>query len=215
MANADMIMDYLRNNQPNAYCDDCLSNHLNIRPRQQIYQICTRLFQQGMVERTDAQCAACRSYKKSTSIGSGSSRPLAQTVVQQLSSGHSESDSTLSWKEFENLARTKMGEFFKVPLSERQLIGFPKRFDMVALDGSIIGDAKYLTLVRGENLPPAKYMEIAGHVWLLERVSTNRRFLVFGNQREVPEGWLKKYGKLVSNVEFYFLDKAGKLERLL
>lgn len=34
-------------------------------------------------------------------------------------------------------------------------------------------------------------MEIAGHVWLLERTTAQRRFLVFGNQRRVSEWWLE------------------------
>lgn len=89
-----------------------------------------------------------------------------------------------------------------------------KRFDMVSPDGRIVGDAKFLTLVRGKGLPPAKFMEIAGHVWLLERVSASRRFLVFGNQRQVPEWWLKKYAMLVQNIEFYFLDETGAVEKL-
>ncbi len=63
-------------------------------------------------------------------------------------------------------------------------------------------------------MPPAKFMEIAGHMWLLEHLPARRKFLVFGNQREVPETWLNKYGKLVKTVEFYFLSDDGKLELL-
>jgi site-specific recombinase len=68
--------------------------------------------------------------------------------------------------------------------------------------------------VGGQRLPPAKFMEIAGHVWLLERTRARRRFLVFGNQRRVSEWWLEKYGSLVTNVEFYFLADDGTLEQL-
>jgi hypothetical protein len=120
----------------------------------------------------------------------------------------------MTWKEFEDFARHKMSDFFKIQLSERQLPGFPKRFDMVSSDGQIVGDAKFLTLVHGKALPPAKFMEIAGHVWLLERIRASQRFLVFGNQREVPEWWLKKYGSLVTNVEFFFIYATGELVKL-
>lgn len=78
----------------------------------------------------------------------------------------------------------------------------------------IVGDAKYLTLVGSVKLPPAKFMEIAGHVWLLEKVPAKRRFLVFGNQRRVADWWLEKYGRLDTPVEFYFLADDGKLDRL-
>jgi hypothetical protein len=57
-------------------------------------------------------------------------------------------------------------------------------------------------------------MEIAGHVWLLERVPARRRFLIFGNQRQVPELWLKKYQALLPDVEFYFLDEGDRLEQI-
>jgi hypothetical protein len=93
----------------------------------------------------------------------------------------------MDWKEFGELARKTMSMHFGKNLYKRNPKGFPKRFDMVSDDGRIIGDAKYLTLVRGVKLPPAKFMEIAGHVWLLENVPAGRRFLVFGNQRRVTE----------------------------
>jgi hypothetical protein len=59
----------------------------------------------------------------------------------------------------------------------------PKKFAMISEDGSVVGNARCLTLGHGQRLPPAKFMEIAGHVWLLERTAARRRFLVFGNQR--------------------------------
>ncbi|MEW6026319.1 MAG: hypothetical protein AB1599_03365 [Planctomycetota bacterium] len=118
------------------------------------------------------------------------------------------------WKVFQDRATEIMGKHFGVNLGEKNPTGFPKRFDMVSPDEDIIGDAKFLTLVKGERVPPAKFMEIAGHMWLLEKVNAKRRFLVFGNQREVAEWWLEKYGNLVSNVEFYFIGNNGVLEKL-
>ena len=70
---------------------------------------------------------------------------------------------------------------------------------MVSEDYTVVGDAKFLTLVRNKKLPPAKFMEIAGHVWLLERLPAKQRFLVFGNQRQVPERWLKEVWEPRSN----------------
>jgi len=119
-----------------------------------------------------------------------------------------------NWKEFEEFARKIMGKYFGKQLSERNPRGFPKKFDMVSANEEIVGDAKFLTLVHREKMPPAKFMEIAGHVWLLEKVNAKRRFLVFGNQKRVPEWWLEKYGNLVHNVEFYFIDNEGNVERL-
>lgn len=53
-------------------------------------------------------------------------------------------------------ARNHLSAYFGVSLLEKNPSGFPKKFDMVAEDDKIIGDAKFLTLVRGEKLPPAK-----------------------------------------------------------
>jgi hypothetical protein len=39
-------------------------------------------------------------------------------------------------------------------------------------------------------------------------------FLVFGNDRRVPVEWLKRYGNLVADVAFYFIDDAEHLEDL-
>ncbi len=118
------------------------------------------------------------------------------------------------WREFEEFARETMSKYFGVHLEERRPQGSPKKFDMVSEKGDIVGDAKFLTLVHRKRLPPAKFMEIAGHVWLLEKINAKRRFLVFGNQKRVPEWWLEKYGYLVQNVEFYFIDNQGNVERL-
>ncbi|MCK5582489.1 MAG: hypothetical protein KAI33_01800, partial [Elusimicrobiales bacterium] len=82
-------------------------------------------------------------------------------------------------------------------------------------DGSIIGDAKYFTLVHGRSLPPAKFSVIAEHVWLLEKTKAKRKFLVFGNDKRVPEEWLKRYGNLVKNIVFYFIDDENeKIKKL-
>jgi len=70
------------------------------------------------------------------------------------------------------------------------------------------------SLVRRIADPPAKLMEIAGHVFLLEQTQAAVRFLVFGNQREVPELWLRKYGRLPRSVDFYFLNADGQLVHL-
>lgn len=107
-----------------------------------------------------------------------------------------------------------MSEELGTRLTEGMVPGIPKRFDMVSPDRQAVGDAKYLTLVQRERIPPAKFMEIAGHVWLLERTQAARTFLVFGNQREVPEAWLKKYGGIAHSVEFYFLSDEGAIQRL-
>ncbi len=117
-------------------------------------------------------------------------------------------------REFETQAREIMSAHFGSKLSESLVDGVPKRFDYVSQDGSIVGDAKYYTMVGGERLPPAKFATIAEHVWLLEKSRADQKFLVFGNDRRVPKLWLDRYGHLVTDVDFYFLEEGDSLEQL-
>lgn len=121
----------------------------------------------------------------------------------------------MHWRKFESKARRVLEKCWGEKLQVKKVGNVPKKWDFVSEDEQIVGDAKYLTLVQGKRRPPAKFMEIAAHVWLLEKVQAERRFLVFGNQKDVSVDWIKLYGKLVKNVEFYFLYEDEKLCKLL
>ena len=108
----------------------------------------------------------------------------------------------------------KLSKYFGVELKKRRIDGHPKTFDLVSDDGSIVGDAKYLTMIRGKRKSPAKFMEISGHVWMLEKINARRKFLVFGNDIRVPKGWLKRYGKFLKGIEFFFIDSEGNVIKL-
>lgn len=118
----------------------------------------------------------------------------------------------MDWRQFEVVSREKMENIFGTTLSKGRWKDVPKEWDMISNTHGIVGDAKYLTLVRGKAIPPAKLMEIAGHVWLLEKTEANRKFLVFGNQKQVPGIWLKKYGHLIPDINFYFMDNEGQID---
>ncbi len=114
---------------------------------------------------------------------------------------------------FESYTRKVMSALYKTELVARKG-DLPEKFDLVSSDGKIVGDAKYYSLVRGKGIPPAKFSTIAEHVWLLEKTGAETKFLIFGNDRRVPEEWLKRHGHLVSDVRFYFLGKNGQLNAL-
>lgn len=115
---------------------------------------------------------------------------------------------------FQERARQALSSYFKTTLTQGAIHRIPKVFDYVSADKTIVGDAKYLTLVRSRRLPPAKFSVIAEHVWLLEKTKAETKFLIFGNDRRVPEQWLRRYGKLFSGVDFLFLDNRGHIEKL-
>jgi hypothetical protein len=120
----------------------------------------------------------------------------------------------LDSRTFEELARLVMSRHYGVSLNPQIVPPTLKKFDMVSTDLTIVGDAKFYKMVRGKNLPPAKFSAIAEYVWLLEKIKANRRFLVFGHDRRVPEEWLKRHGHLVKDVAFFFLDDSGVLHKL-
>jgi len=62
MTNESVILSHLaKRSEP--LCDDCLSNALNIKPRQQVNQIANLLMFKGRISRRKAQCASCHRTK--------------------------------------------------------------------------------------------------------------------------------------------------------
>ncbi len=120
----------------------------------------------------------------------------------------------LSSLSFEDRARLMLGDYYGVDLSPNLVIGVPKRFDLVSDDKQIVGDAMNLSLGKETRRPSTNLMAITQNVWLLEKTKAANTFLVFGNDRSVPELWLERYGPLLSGVNFYFLDDDNRLELL-
>lgn len=115
---------------------------------------------------------------------------------------------------FERHAASVLGAAWNVELAPRHVTlrgGVPKRFDLVSADRGTVGDAKYYKNLAA---PAAKWSTIAEYVWLLQHVDESaRRFIVFGNDREVPARWLDRFRPLANGVEFWFL--AGEtIQRL-
>ncbi len=118
-------------------------------------------------------------------------------------------------REFESVARKLMSSHFGAELRARKFPDHPKAFDLVSADGQIVGDAKFFSMVRGSRIPPAKWSVISEHIWLLERTPAKTKFLVFGNDRRVPTGWLKRWGTyLGGDIQFYFINEEGRIEQL-
>jgi len=69
MNNAEIVLEVLDDIRPEKYCDDCLSDELQIKPRQQINQICRRLADQGMIIRERSICSSCKKQKLTNLLG--------------------------------------------------------------------------------------------------------------------------------------------------
>lgn len=127
-----------------------------------------------------------------------SREPTLSVSAQAIASG----------AEFEEHARHVLSEAWGLSLSSRVLTlrgDVTHSFDLVSDDGTVVGDAKWYKDLRP--IPAAKLSVIAEYVWLLQNLeSAQRRFLVFGQDRVVPERWLSRFRPLLGGVEFWFLD---------
>lgn len=62
MCNIKTVQNFI-NNINDLYCDDCLSEVLDIKPRQQVNQICNKLKIRGFIKREVKQCCYCSKDK--------------------------------------------------------------------------------------------------------------------------------------------------------
>ena len=207
MTQVQRILDYLWSIAPNGATNAQIAHGTGITPHQAVYMATQDLRLQGRVS-SERQGRLWVFYAvEDTAVDLGHSPSAATSRV-----GYARQ--ALTATRFEQMARVKVEPLYGTSLTAGSLPGVPKRFDFVSPDGRIVGDAKYYTLVGGVGLPPAKFSIIAEHVWLLEKTGSPVLFLVFGNDRNVPVQWLKRYGHLATRVAFFFLTGSGELEKL-
>jgi len=202
MTNTEVVLRHLNFIYPQEATNSDIVRATKIEPHQKVYGITRKLLRAGKI----------------------SGRQIGREWFFKAIPGSEEAPETLYEKpipeespnstSFESLARQVFSRYYGTHLKPGCLPGIPKKWDLLSDDGMIVGDAKYYTLVGGSSLPPAKFSTIAEHVWLLEKTDARTKFLVFGNQIEVPQHWLARYGKLVSGVNFFFLDAEGNITLL-
>lgn len=200
------ILGFLNRIAPQGASNAEIVSHTQVRPHQQAFQITKKLMDEGLI--TGHRYGREWRFSVGQAQASRAEARPAREPTQTAKAG-----GKLSPPEFEGLCRRVMSKKFGTELRPASAKGVHKQFDLVSDDKTIIGDAKYYTAVNGTSLPPAKFATIAEYVWLLEKARTKKRFLVFGNDRRVPEWWLDRYGNL-TKVAFYFLSDDGDLERL-
>ena len=90
-----------------------------------------------------------------------------------------------------------MSRHFGVKLTPRKLPNWPKLFDMAPIDGTIVGEAVFFAPSKKRTkLLPGRLAYITERVWLLEKTVAKTKFLVFGEDVEVPREWLKSMENL-------------------
>jgi len=204
----EQVLDYLWSIAPDYATNSHIRDETGISSHQQVFMLTRELMHKGLIhgEQRGREWVFWADESPTAHFVSRGRPGSREAVTNEMG--------RLSPAAFEDLARAVMGRRLDALLTRGQVPGVPKEWDMVSLDRCVVGDAKYFTLVGGQRLPPAKFSVIAEHVWLLEKTGAPTTFLVFGNDRQVPELWLKRYGSLVSSVTFYFLTDNGRLESL-
>jgi hypothetical protein len=205
MGNREDVFEFLQSIAPKAATNSEIMSRTGIRPHPQVFQITRELMRSGLVKGRQLGNEWTFWVNGTKSGPPPSATPQTPTIEASLK---------ISATEFEEIAQRVMSTHFECRLSPKRVPGIPKIFDLVSDDGQIIGDAKFYTLVRGIGTPPAKNSVIAEYVWLLEKTTARHRFLVFGNDPRVPEGWLRTYGDLVKGIDFYFISSEGQMAQL-
>lgn len=202
------VLAYLQSIAPQHATNSDIRHNVGTRHHQQLFQATQSLLRAGAI------CGQRIGHEWEFWVEiSSANRPELHESVPPLSRQVPPSG-VMTSAHFEVLAQEVMSRHYGVPLHKGMVPGVRKQFDFLSADRQIVGDAKYFSLVGGERLPPAKFSVIAEHVWLLEKTGVRCRFLVFGNDVRVPEQWLARYGNLVSDVQFYFLNNSGELCQL-
>lgn len=205
MTNKDIILKYLKSISPMDATITEIETATGVSPHAQVYQKVQELLKSGLI--IGWREGRTWHFTAISNLGD-------QPEINEPGSDRTNPTATLTPTQFEQKAREVFSGKFNTPLQYGRVSNVRKEWDLVSEDGSIVGDAKYYTLVGGVRLPPAKFATIAEHVWLLEKISAKTKFLVFGNQIAVPKLWLGKYANLVNDVLFYFLEKSGKITQL-
>lgn len=112
-------------------------------------------------------------------------------------------------------ARQVLSSRWGTTLHRRQAVlpgGMARTFELVSGNGRIVGDVVALAdrgrTVAARSAAIAEAVLIVGHV-----TNADRRFLVFGDERDVLSRWLADYRLLLDGLELWFLD-GDRLERL-
>ncbi len=165
--------------------------------RRAIAETCRQLEAQGLVVRNMA----------------GGTRTVSAPDARRSEPG--ENGAAATQPGFTAHARRVLSARWGTPLPRRAAVlpgGGAQLFELVSGNGRIVGDVVWLA-GRGDT-SEATWAAIAEAVLVVAHVTNaDRRFLVFGQERDLLSRWLARYRSLLDGVEVWFLD-GDRLERL-
>jgi len=177
---------------------------------QQVNQICRKLQSERIIVREKGACHACGKYKTLNFL-----EETPRRVVKALGSSWEGISSALD----EEQIREVMSRFFGIPLSKEKLsiFGKEKEFDIVNIEAKMVGDIKSYTYSGAT--PSAEFSTLCEYVWLMEKLEESsgikwRKILVGSGNRDTFKKYAKNYHPWLGNVEIYFVDEKGEVQKI-
>jgi hypothetical protein len=164
MTNHDRILNFLQSVSPESATNSEIVSRTGVKPHNQVFQITQYLMKVGAIKGRRIGNEWTFSALGGGPAPESSPRSRAAGLSAPFTSGRFPSIAVTA-ADFEEYARGEMERHFNTPLAKGSVPDVPKKWDMVSPDHRVVGDAKFLTLVQGERLPPAKFSMIAEHVW--------------------------------------------------
>lgn len=204
----EQILDFLWAIAPRRVSNADIRAGTGIGSAQQVYLLTRELWHTGLIQG--------ESVGRESRFWADEAPDGLLTSLGPVAPGASRSQraAALTPQDFTALAQTALSAYFGVTLQPGVVAGVPHCFDLVAPAGDIVGDSLYYPQATQSHWPSAKFAVISERVWLLTQTAARTRFLVFGNDRDIPAVWLRRYGALASEVTCYFLSAAGELDCL-
>lgn len=224
---SEIILNYLINKNKYFY-DDCLSQLLNIKPRQTINAVCNKLFEENKINRYKGECSYCKKINKLVSgVGDRNIDTKAnyEVSMKNYTPNHQNAFNNgiplrLSPGEFENRVGLYLSKKFKDSFCERELIvGVNKkhRFDLVSSDNSIVVECKSYAWTKSGNSPSAKISTAIEAAFYLSRIFAKRKIIVsqddFNEKGEsLVETFVKRYDGVLDDIEIWRYKVGEKIE---
>lgn len=214
MKNAERILLQVRANGI-ALCDDCLSNTLNITPRQTVNNLCRQMAKEGTISRAQGICARCGGSKLVNALTGPTHQPSHVSNPNITSSRNHDPTNVVgtevSWAVFEArvgayLQRTYNQTFAQQTFSKSD--GWSHTVDWVSADGRILVECKSYNWTRSGNVPSGKIATLREAILYLRACPGERRIIAmhhrpFPNQEYLVDYFCRLNRGLLNGIEVW------------
>lgn len=220
MSNREAIINFLKDKKEKQYCDDCLSEILEIYPRQQVNQISRNLAGRGYINRERGLCSNCSKYKIVNSWGSDVVPPDEKSPSQEVSTERIVQEKRLHHKAFEyRVANYLDNKFSKRFFSQSLQVGPNKfhKFDLVSEDKNTVVECKSYTWTESGNFPSAKISTSVEAIFYFSRIVADKKILVFQDDindrgESLVDIFVRRYDGVLDDIEVWAYTVRDTIE---